>query len=82
MRNVAVAVVVAMLLACGTYGQKTAQTAQNCERLAQLELPGAKITSAQAIAAGAFPLPLNATPWMAGSADFYKTLAAFCRVQV
>jgi feruloyl esterase len=69
-----------MLLACGTYGQKTAPAPQNCERLAQLELPGAKINSAQAIAAGAFPPPLNATPWMAGSADFYKTLAAFCRV--
>ena len=80
MRNVAVAVVGAMLLACGTYGQKTAPAPRNCERLAQLELPGAKITSAQAIAAGAFPLPLNATPWMAGTADFYKTLAAFCRV--
>jgi feruloyl esterase len=82
MRNVAVAVVAAMLLACGTYGQKTAPTPRNCERLTQLELPGAKITSAQAIAAGAFPPPPNATPWMAGSADFYKALAAFCRVQV
>lgn len=82
MRNVAVAVVAVMLLAGGAYGQKTAPAPRNCERLLQLELPGAKITSAQAIAAGAFPLPLNATPWMAGSADFYKTLAAFCRVQV
>ncbi len=80
MRNVVVAMVTAMLLACGTYGQKTVPTAQNCERLAQLELPGAKIGSAQTIAAGAFPPPPNATPWMAGSADFYKTLAAFCRV--
>jgi feruloyl esterase len=80
MRNVAVAVVASMLLVCGTYGQKTVPAAQNCERLAQLELPGAKITSAQTVAAGAFPPPPNATPWMAGSADFYKTLAAFCRV--
>src|SRR6266436_3690889 len=78
MRNVVVAVI-AMFLACGTYGQKTAPAAQNCERLAQLELPGGKIGSAQTIAAGAFPPPPNATPWMAGSADFYKTLAAFCR---
>src|SRR5467141_2419624 len=80
MRNVVVAMVGAMLLACGAFGQKTAPAAQNCERLAQLELPGAKIGSAQTIAAGAFPPPPNATPWMAGSADFYKTLAAFCRV--
>src|SRR5712664_3806382 len=80
MRNVVVAVVAAMLLACGTYGQKTVPAAQKCERLAQVELPGAKIGSAQTIAAGAFPPPPNATPWMAGSAEFYKTLAAFCRI--
>ena len=48
MRNVVVAVVATMLLPCGSYGQKTAPAAQNCERLAQLELPGAKIGSAAA----------------------------------
>src|SRR6266481_5072115 len=79
MRNVVVAVVAAMLLACGTYGQKTVPAAQKCERLAQVELPGAKIGSAQTIAAGAFPPPPNATPWMEGSADVYKTLAGWWR---
>jgi tannase/feruloyl esterase len=82
MRNVVVAVVAAMLLAGGSYGQKTAPAAQTCERMAQLALPGAKIGSAQTIAAGAFPPPPNATPWRAGSAAFYKSLAAFCRVEV
>src|SRR6266849_2615598 len=55
MRNVVAAMVAAMLLACGAFGQKTVPAAQNCERLPQLELPGAKIDSAQTIAAGAFP---------------------------
>jgi feruloyl esterase len=70
------------LAACGVAGQNTPPAAQSCERLAQLELPEAKIISAQTVAAGAFPPPQNATPWMAGSAAFYKTLAAFCRVVV
>jgi hypothetical protein len=80
MRKVMVAAVVAVLSACGAYGQKAAE--QNCERLAQLELARAGIVSAQTVAAGAFPAPVNTTPWLAGGADFYESLAAFCRVQV
>ncbi|MFI5106865.1 MAG: tannase/feruloyl esterase family alpha/beta hydrolase, partial [Terriglobales bacterium] len=82
MQKVPVAVMVTILLGCGANGQKAAPAAQSCERLAQLELQGAKIVSAQTVAAGAFPPPQNSTPRMAGSAAFYKALAAFCRVVV
>jgi Tannase and feruloyl esterase len=80
MRKMLVVAVVTLLLACGTYGQSAAPAGQNCERLAQLELPGAKIVSAQTFTAGAFPPPQNMAFWMGESAAFYKTLAAFCRV--
>ena len=82
MRNAVVAVAATLLLAFGTHGQQTARASHTCESLAQLEMPGAKIHLAQTVAAGAFPLPSSATPWLAGSADFYKTLAAFCRIVV
>jgi feruloyl esterase len=72
----------AALLSCGAYGQKTANGMQSCEGLAQLELPGAKVISAQTIAAGTFTPPANLTPWLVGDPSFYKTLAAFCRVTV
>jgi feruloyl esterase len=75
-----VAAAVVGLMACGTYGQSAAPTAQSCERVARLELPGAKIVSAQTFAAGAFPAPQNMAFWMGESAAFYKTLGAFCRV--
>jgi len=68
------------LVVCGAYGHKTAPTAQNCEALAQLELPGAKIVSAETFTAGAFPPPQNMAFWMGESAAFYKSLGAFCRV--
>jgi feruloyl esterase len=80
MRNMLVAAVATLLAACGAFGQKTAPTAQNCEALAQLELPGAKIVSAQTFTAGAFPPPQNMAFWMGESAAFYKTLGAFCHV--
>jgi feruloyl esterase len=50
--------------------------------LAQLELIGAKIHSAQTVAAGAFTPPPNTTPWLMGDPSFYKMLPAFCRVVV
>src|SRR5260370_13725090 len=52
------------------------------EGLAQLEMPGAKILSAQAVAAGAFTPTPNMSPWVVGDLSFYKTLGAFCRVVV
>jgi hypothetical protein len=80
MRNMLVAAVATLLAACGAFGQKTAPTAQNCEALAQLELPGGKIVSAQTFTAGAFPPPQNMAFWMGENAAFYKTLGAFCHV--
>jgi len=70
------------LPACGAFGQTTHPGARACERLGQLELAGAKILSAQTIAAGAFAPPPNLAPWLSGDASFYKTLPAFCRVVV
>jgi hypothetical protein len=82
MRKVLVAAVVMVLLACGAHGQKAGPAGQSCAGLAQLELPGAKIISAQSFIAGAFPPPQNMAFWMGESAAFYKSLAAFCRVMV
>jgi hypothetical protein len=53
---------------------------QPCEQLAQLALPNARITSAQAVAAGAFSPPTAASPWLIGNPSLYKQLPAFCRV--
>jgi len=68
-----------VLLSCAAYGQNTPYSPQSCERLAQLELPGAKILLAQTVAAGAFTPPSNSTPRPVVDASFYKTLGAFCR---
>jgi hypothetical protein len=81
MRKVLVAAVATALLGCEAYGQNAPAAGQSCERLAELALPGAKTVSAQTVAAGAFPAPVNTTPWLARGADFYKSLPAFCRVQ-
>jgi hypothetical protein len=82
MRKALIAVVVTMLLVRGAFGQTTPPRALTCERLGQLELAGAKVLSAQRVAAGAFTPPPNGTPWLSGDPSFYKTLAAFCRVVV
>ena len=80
MKKMFVATVVTVLSACGSFGQKTVPTGQNCDRLGQLELGGAKIVSAQTFAAGAFPAPQNMAFWMGETAAFYKTLSTFCHV--
>jgi hypothetical protein len=80
MRNIVLVAVGAVLMPCGTYGQVALSATQTCEKLAQLELPGAKTLSAQAVAAGAFTPPPNMTPWIVGEPSFYKVLPAFCRV--
>jgi feruloyl esterase len=82
MEKLVLAALGTVLLSCATFGQNAASAAQSCEALAQLQLPGAKVLSAQAIAAGAFTPPSNMTPWMVGDPSFYKTLAAFCSVVV
>ena len=66
-------------LTCAAVGQNARQ-AQNCEALVKLALPKVQITSAQAVAAGAFTPPANETPWLRGEPGFYKRLAPFCRV--
>ncbi len=82
MRKLVFATVGAVLMSCGTYGQVASPGTNSCEGLAQLELPGAKILSAQTVAAGAFTPPPNTTPWIVGDPAFYKVLPAFCRVVV
>lgn len=72
------------LLLCGALSCAslfTAQAApQSCDQLAQLALPNTSITSAQAVAAGAFSPPAAMAPWLAGDPSLYKQLPAFCRV--
>ena len=50
-----------------------------CAALLHLQVPGAAITSAQAIAAGAFPAPPPG-PYGGNSAALFSKLPAFCRV--
>src|SRR5260370_1628917 len=82
MRKMILAAVGTVLVSCGAYGQEAPSGTKPCEGLAQLELPGAKILSAQTVAAGAFTPPPNMSPWVVGDLSFYKTLGAFCRVVV
>lgn len=60
-----------LIAASGLVSQPVA--AATCESLADLKLPNTTITTAQAVAAGAFAPP-------SGSATPYKSLPAFCRV--
>jgi len=80
MRKMALMAVGAALLSCGVYGQVTPSETQPCQNLMQLEVPGAKIVSAQMVAAGAFTLPSDMNSRLIGDPALYKTLGAFCRV--
>ena len=82
MRKMVLAAVGVALMSCGAYGQGAPSGTHSCEGLAQLELIGARILSAQTVAAGTFAPPPNMTPWMIGDPSLYKTLPAFCRVMV
>src|SRR5437660_5144387 len=79
MRKMILAVVSAALLSRGAYGQNAASGTHSCEDLAKLELLGARILSAQTVAAGAFTPP-NVSPRAGGDSSFYKMVPAFCRV--
>src|SRR2546422_1010462 len=57
-----------------------APAATTCERLAPLALAGAKVTSAETVAAGGLPPPAHPAPWLGGDPSTYKKLPAFCRV--
>ena len=79
MPKIILAAVAALLFSVNAFGQAPSGT-HSCESLAQLELSGAKILSAQIVAPGAFTPPPNMAPWMLGDPNLYKTLPAFCRV--
>ncbi len=67
-------------LAIAAHAQNETQPSNDrCERLAKSEFPNASITSAKAIAAGAFVGPPQAFSGGDLSA-FYKKLPAFCRI--
>src|SRR6202040_230066 len=82
MKRIFVAAGIATLLARACFGQKGALKAEACERLARVALPGAKITLAQQVAAGAFTPSTPVTKWIANDAALYKRLPAFCRVAI
>jgi hypothetical protein len=82
MRKFSLVAASTMLMVCGAYGQAVPSGTHSCEGLAQMELIGARILSAQTVAAGAFTPPPNMTPWMVGDPSFYKMLPTFCRVVV
>lgn len=69
---------IATIFACTAH----AQSAANCEALAKLAIPQAKITSAQSVAAGALTPPVQGDSQPAAAAAFFKSLPAFCRVSV
>jgi hypothetical protein len=82
MRKLVLVALGTVLIPCSAYAQGAPSEKKSCEDLMQLELTGAKILSAQTVAAGAFTPPSNMTPWMVGEPSFYKMLPAFCRVVV
>jgi hypothetical protein len=70
---------IAILSLSFTANAQSAPT-KSCESLAQLDLSGAKILSAQTVSRGAFTAPPTTAAWMLGDPNLYKTLPAFCRV--
>lgn len=80
MAKIILSAVATMLLSFSTFGQAAPASTHSCKGLEQLELSGARIVSAQTVAAGAFTPPPNVSRWLLGDPSFYKTLPAFCRV--
>lgn len=68
-----------LLLASFLFAVSGIARSQECEKLAVTKIPGATITFAQTVAAGAFVAPPLPFPVPDQSA-FYKSLPAFCRV--
>ncbi len=62
--------------------EKAVVEAANCEKVAKLALPNAKVASAEVVAAGSFRPSTSMTPWMAQAEALYRSLPAFCRVRV
>src|SRR5262249_36684231 len=71
---------VSLLVACSAF----AQTPNSCEKLSQLSLTNATVTSAHSVAAGTFtpPPPPVPRPASAEREAFFKALPAFCRVEI
>ena len=78
-----VAMVLAFLLARGVVAPTPLDAAASCESLATLTLPAGTITSAQAVAAGAFSMPGGGRAGRGGAQleEAAKSLPAFCRVE-
>jgi len=68
-------------LAGNLYAQNVHAAGQSCDSLSKLELPDAKVTSAELVN-GTFTPPAGATTWMVGDPSFYKQLPTFCRVKI
>jgi feruloyl esterase len=81
MRRIHVVVVASSLVAAGVSAQPAAAT-EPCAGLVRLELPGAKVVSAEIVPAGAFTPPQRLSPWLVAESGFYEKLPAFCRVVV
>src|SRR5215472_15921099 len=75
-------VAVVLFLAGTASAQNTPSAPKSCEKLSQLALSKAKVTSAQTVEAGTFVPPAAMSTWLTGSPDLYKSLGAFCRVVV
>jgi hypothetical protein len=82
MRKMVLAAIGIVLMSGASHGQSAPSGTHSCESLTQLELIGARILSAQTVAAGTFTPPPNMTPWIVGEPSFYKALPPFCRVAV
>jgi hypothetical protein len=71
---------VALVLASAGLARAEEGEAARCGALAARALGGAKVTSAEIVAAGAFTPPPAASPWLVGDPAMYKAVPAFCRV--
>lgn len=80
MNRLLLAVLGAALFCTSAFAQAT-PSGGSCEKLGQLALSNAKVTSAGVVAAGGFVVPAN--PGQRPSTDpIYKTLPEFCRVMI
>ena len=81
MRKLIAGLALGICLAGAAIGQSV-PAAKSCESLAGLGISGAKITSAETVAGGAYPEPTGGPVWTRPPAGFYKKLGAFCKVEV
>jgi tannase/feruloyl esterase len=74
-------VFLAVLVPAGAFSLPAQAPPDACDRLTQVLLPNAKITSAQRVAAGGFTPPAAPNP-EPGAGPSYKDVPAFCRVTI